>query len=89
MQAPAPSHAILELLKQRGEFIFTSNKEYWSLIEWDGNAFFSSYGDTLINEETERKELTEDQVLSRLRSHYNNKPDEEIYEFMLHYRYRL
>ena len=64
---------ILNWFRKKGELILQGNREYYETLEFLNGKYIYRYGDTMINEDIEVKEIAESEVLSYLKSHIADK----------------
>ena len=64
---------ILNWFRKKGELILQGNREYYETLEFLNGKYIYRYGDTMINEDTEVKEIAESEVLAYLKSHIAGK----------------
>lgn len=64
---------ILDWLRKKDKLVIEGNKEYYITLEYFKGKYIYRFGDTAINEDTEVKEMPEQEVLSYLKSHIAGK----------------
>ncbi len=64
---------ILDWFRKKGQMTIEGNKEYYVILEFSGGKYIYRFGDTMINEDTEVKEMNEPEFLMYIKSHFVSK----------------
>ena len=64
---------ILNWFRKNGKLVLQGNREYYETLEFANGKYIYRYGDSMINEDTEVKEIAESEVMAYLKSHISGK----------------
>jgi len=61
---------ILDWLRKKGSITIEGNKEYYVIIDYAKGKFIYRFGDTILNEDTEVKEMHEIEILEYIKGYF-------------------
>jgi hypothetical protein len=64
---------ILDWLRKKGSITIEGNKEYYVIIDYSKSKFIYRFGDTVLNEDTEVKEMNEIEILEYIKGYFVRK----------------
>lgn len=68
-----PDAEILDWFRKKGSLTIEGNKEYYIILDYAKGKYIYRFGDTMINEDTEVREMPEIELLEYLKAHYVRK----------------